>query len=236
MDERNAKKYKMNLEDLKIFSKKIKGKLEFDFPIKNLNWFNIGGNSKLFFRPDTLSELIEFLKIYDNRGKIFVLGAGSNILFSDNLFNGVVIKLSKNFQRLTLLNKNTIVAGSGVLDKKLSEFAEQNNLSGFEFLSCIPGTVGGGVRMNSGCFDNEFKDILISLQALDFLGNIITIPVKKIKFSYRTTDLPNNLIFLSATLQGNIQDNTSIIKLMNEMKKKKEYITTIKNKNWRKYV
>ena len=221
MDERNAKKYKMNLEDLKIFSKKIKGKLEFDFPIKNLNWFNIGGNSKLFFRPDTLSELIEFLKIYDNRGKIFVLGAGSNILFSDNLFNGVVIKLSKNFQRLTLLNKNTIVAGSGVLDKKLSEFAEQNNLSGFEFLSCIPGTVGGGVRMNSGCFDNEFKDILISLQALDFLGNIITIPVKKIKFSYRTTDLPNNLIFLSATLQGNIQDNTFISKLTNEMKKKK---------------
>ena len=77
--------------------------------------------------------------------------------------------------------------------------------------------------MNSGCFDNEFMDILISLQALDFLGNIITIPVKKIKFSYRTTDLPNNLIFLSATLQGNIQDNTFISKLTNEMKKKRIY-------------
>ena len=84
---------------------------------------------------------------------MFVLGAGSNVLFKDDLFEGAVIKLSKNFSRISLLNENTIIAGSGALDKTLSEFALENSLSGFEFLSCIPGSIGGGIRMNSGCFE-----------------------------------------------------------------------------------
>ena len=78
----------------------------------------------------------------------------------------------------------------------------QNNLSGFEFLSCIPGTVGGGIKMNAGCFGKEFKDILISVQAIDFNGNVKTIPSKEIKFDYRNNDLSENLIFVSASFKG----------------------------------
>ena len=133
----------------------------------------------------------------------FVIGAGSNVLFKDDIFEGIVIKLSKNFSRISLLNENTIIAGSGALDKSLSEFALQNSVSGFEFLSCIPGTIGGGIRMNSGCFGSEFKDILISVQAVNRLGEVLTIPAKDINFNYRSCSLPKDLIFLSATFEGN---------------------------------
>merc|ERR1711991_85847 len=101
-------------------------------------------------------------------------------LFKDEKFQGTIIKLSKNFSRISLLNDNTIVAGSGALDKTLSDFATQNNISGLEFLSCIPGTIGGGIRMNSGCFGREFKDILISVQAINNFGEVLTIPAKDI--------------------------------------------------------
>ena len=92
------------------------------------------------------------------------------------MFDGVVIKLSKNFNNISLLGEDVVIAGSAVSDKSLSEFAIENNLSGFEFLSCIPGTIGGGIKMNAGCFGKEFKDILLSIQVIDKLGNILTIP------------------------------------------------------------
>ena len=88
-----------------------------------------------------------------------MLGAGYNGLFSDDTFDGVVIKLGKRFSNISLLNDTTIIAGCSVLDKKLSMFSVDNNISGLEFLSCIPGTVGGGIRMNAGCYGTEFKDI-----------------------------------------------------------------------------
>ena len=104
----------------------------------------------------------------------------SNTLISDDLFVGVVIKLSKNFSNISLHGEDIIIAGSGVSDKKLSEFAYENSLSGFEFLSCIPGTVGGGIKMNAGCFGYEIQDILLSIQAIDKTGNVINIQRKDI--------------------------------------------------------
>ena len=198
--------------------------IKFEQDLKKRNWFNIGGKSKIFFKADNLKELINFLKKLNNKEKIFVIGAGSNILISDDLFDGVVIKLSKNFNNISLLGEDIIVAGSAVLDKSLSDFAMNNNLSGFEFLSCIPGTVGGGIRMNAGCFDNEIKDILVSVQAVDKVGNLITIPSKEIKFEYRNNDLSEDLIFLSASFKG-VRSEPLMIR--NEMTR----IKAIKEKN-----
>ena len=113
----------MNIGDIKQYSKNLNRKIFFDYELKKTNWFNIGGKAKIYFKPETLQELIEFLKLYNNRGKIFVIGAGSNILFQDGLFNGVVIKLGKNFSKISILNHSTVVAGSGTSDKQLSEFA-----------------------------------------------------------------------------------------------------------------
>ena len=211
----------MKLNDLKEFKKKHNIDLFFDFEIKKLNWFNIGGKSKVFFKPKTLKELKDFLLLYNERGKIFTLGLGSNVLFHDNIFNGVVIKLGNNFSSISKLNDETIIAGSSCSQKKLSQFAENNNISGLEFMYCIPGSVGGGIRMNSGCFGTEFKDILISLQAMDTRGNMMVIPSSKIIFNYRSTELDKNLIFLSATFKGQLSQKKKISDLMlNYMKKK----------------
>ncbi len=209
----------MNLENK---FQNFNGQIYFNYSLKNLNWFNIGGNTEIYFKPDTLQDLIEFLKTYKNEEKLFVLGAGSNVLFSDETFKGAIIKLSKNFSRISLLNENTIIAGSGALDKSLSEFALQNSLSGFEFLSCIPGTVGGGIRMNSGCFEREFKNILISVQAINRSGQVLTIPSKDIIFGYRTCNLPKDLIFLSASFKGNRKKKEEIEKEVKNLKLKKE--------------
>ena len=167
---------KMKTNDIEKFAQNIESKIFFDYD--EYLTVNIGGN-QIFFKPESLKDLKEFLKLYKKR-KIFILGAGSNILFSDKLLEGVVIKLGKNFNKISKLAEDKIIAGSIVIDRVLSDFAKENAISGFEFLSCIPGTVGGGLRMNSGCYGSEFKDIVLSVQAIDYKGNIITIPSKKI--------------------------------------------------------
>ena len=209
-------------KDIEDFSKRIKGKIIFDYSIKKLNWFNIGGITKIFFKPDSLVELVEYLKLYNKRGKIFILGAGSNTLFSDNIFEGTIIKLGNNFSKISKLNELTLIAGSATLDKKISEFAKENEIGGFEFLSGIPGTIGGGIRMNSGCFNREFKDITVSVQLVDYFGKIFTIHSNKINFSYRSVDFPKDYIFLSATLKGYRENKKNIENKIKEIKNKKE--------------
>ena len=212
----------MIVSDLEILANSIKSEIFFDFEIKKLNWFNIGGKTKIFFKPQTLKDLVHFLKIYSHRGKIFILGSGSNTLFKDDIYEGVIIKLGRNFSNISILNENMIVAGGATSQKKLSEFAKDNSISGMEFLSCIPGSVGGGIRMNSGCFGREFKDILASIQIVDFIGNIKSILADKINFKYRNTDLPKENIFLSATFKGYKKNNIEIENYMEKLKNKKE--------------
>jgi len=212
----------MDIKNLENKFKIFEGSIYFNYSLKKLNWFNIGGNTKIYFKPNNLNDLIDFLKLYKDNKNLFVIGAGSNVLFKDDLFDGAVIKLSKNFSRISLLDENIIIAGSSVLDKSLSDFAMENSLSGFEFLSCIPGTIGGGIRMNSGCFDVEFKDILVSAQVINRAGKVSTIPAKDILFDYRSCNLPKDLIFLSATFQGKKDKKENIKEKINNLKIKKE--------------
>jgi UDP-N-acetylmuramate dehydrogenase len=209
----------MNKNDLLLeFNENIK----FDYNLKKKNWFNIGGKTKIYYKAKNLKDLIRFLKIIKNEQKFFILGGGSNTLISDKTFDGVVIKLSNDFNNISFLSEDIIIAGSAVSDKLLSEFAMENSLGGFEFLSCIPGTVGGGIKMNAGCFDREFKDILISVQAINKSGQVITIPAKEINFKYRDSGLSNDLIFLSASFKGFKKESNAIRNEMIKLKEKKE--------------
>ena len=212
----------MLAEEIKKFSKEIKSKFYFDYDLKKKNWFNIGGKTKVYFKPESLTDLVFFIKEFGIKEKIYILGAGSNTLISDDTFNGIVVKLGKNFANISLLPNDIIVAGSACTDKNLSEFALINGIGGMEFLACIPGTVGGGLRMNAGCFNKEFKDILISIQAIDRLGKIITMPADKVLFEYRNNDLANDFIFLSASFKGEKKDQGTIEKIVTEMKHKKD--------------
>ena len=211
------------IKDLDSFSKNIKGKIKFDYSLKNHTWLNIGGNAKIFFVPETLTELREFLLyIKKQNNNFFVMGAGSNLLISENIQDRIFIKLGKNFNKISLTKDNIVIAGCSNLDKNVSDFACENHLGGLEFLSCIPGSVGGGIRMNSGCFGTEFKDVLISVQVMDLSGRVFTIDSKNIKFDYRKTNLPKNLIFLSASFRTIKKDKKIIEENVHKLKEKKE--------------
>ena len=212
----------MKINDIEKLVSDIDGDIFFNYDLKKLNWFNIGGKAEIFFKPNTLKSLVKFLNIYSKRGKIFILGAGSNVLINDTLFPGVIIKLGRNFSNISILNENLIVAGCATSQKNLSEYAKENNLGEIEFLSCIPGSVGGGIRMNSGCFEKEFKDILVSVQYIDFNGTVKAINSKNIQFEYRGTNLPKDVIFLSATFKGIKKNKNKIQEKIDELKKKKE--------------
>jgi len=209
----------INLEEL---SSEFNDNVKFDYDLKKKNWFNIGGKTKIYYKANNLKDLIKFLRKIEEKEKIFILSGGSNTLITDKTYNGVVIKLSSNFNNISLLSDEIIIAGSAVSDKSLSEFAMNNSLGGFEFLSCIPGTVGGGIKMNAGCFEREFKDILISIQAINKSGQVITIPAKDINFEYRNSKLSDDLIFLSASFKGYKKKLNIIKNEMIELKKKKE--------------
>ena len=209
----------ISLEELLL---EFSNNLKLDYDLKKKNWFNIGGKTKLYYKADNLKELIKFLKKIKNKEKIFVLGGGSNTLITDKNYNGVVIKLSGNFNNISLLSDDIIIAGSAASDKSLSDFAMDKGLGGFEFLSCIPGTVGGGIKMNAGCFGREFKDILISIQAINKSGQVITIPFKDINFKYRDSRISDDLIFLSASFKGYKKNSDLIKNKIIKIKAKKE--------------
>ena len=222
MDETITRIDLMSIEEIRKFSNEISSKINFDYDLKKSNWFNIGGQTKVYFRPDNLPDLILFLKKFGEKEKIHILGAGSNTLISDEKFDGVVIKLGKNFSNISILPNDVIIAGSACLDKKLSDFALNNGIGGFEFLACIPGTIGGGLKMNAGCFNKEFKDVLVSIQAIDKNGQVLTIPASKVIFKYRSNDLKEDLIFLSASFKGTKKNKEEIENEVLELKKKKD--------------
>ena len=210
------------INKIENIKKKISGKILINGDLSKLSWFNIGGLATVLFKPNNLNELIIFLKDLKEDNNIKVIGAGSNILIRDGGFEGVIIKLGDSFNRLSLLDDNTLIAGASALDKKVSEFAKENSLSGFEFLSCIPGSIGGAIRMNSGCFDEDISKILISVQVLDLEGIMRVIPVSDIKFQYRGCSLEDNLIFVSATFRGIKDKKLNIEKKIKQLVEKKK--------------
>mgnify|MGYP006131317737 FL=1 len=221
----------MNIsKKIKDFSKNISGKLHSEYELKRLNWFGLGGPAKIYFQPESLKELSLFLKEFSKIGSIKVIGAGSNILIRDGGYDGIIIKLGKNFSHLSKINEETIVSGTSVLDKKLSQFAMENEISGLEYLSCIPGSIGGAIRMNSGCYDYNISQSLISLQAISKNGEPKLINSKQINFKYRGSDISKDLIFLSATFIGKKKSKENIKEIMEMLilRKKKSQPSQIK--------
>ncbi len=180
--------------------------------LSKYSWFNLGGPAEYLFKPENKGQLIEFLKINrENKLRITILGAGSNTLIRDKGIKGVVMKLGKNFSFIKLIEKDVMEVGAATLDRKISNFAKDNGIGNFEFLSCIPGSIGGSVIMNSGCYDNDISKVLISLKAID-INNCreIEIPREEINFFYRGSDLQNGIIITSIRLKGKIEPKSKI--------------------------
>jgi len=178
-----------------------------------LTWFQVGGKSKYFFQPDSVDLLIDFLKHKPDEIEVFALGAGSNILFRDNGFKGIVIHFIK-LNKILIDKKGVITADAGAVDADVARFARNNNRSGLEFLIGIPGTVGGGIKMNSGAFDSEFKKVLIDVKAINKNGLVKIFHNEELGLSYRKNNLSDEWMFLSARFKTVECDKEKIQKLM----------------------
>ena len=191
--------------------------------LSKYNWFNLGGPAKILFKLQSIDELKRFLK--DNKKKnhkIHILGAGSNTLFRDGGFDGIVIKLGNNFSYTKLIKEDEIEVGAATMDRKLSDFATENSLSGFEFLSCIPGSIGGAIVMNGGCYGEDVSKIFLSLKTINFEGGIESFNKDQIKFFYRGNNLKENLIILSAVFKGKISNKKKIFEKQTSLINKKK--------------
>ena len=217
------KKYFMNVES-KQLKKQFGKNLILNENLSKYNWFNLGGPADIFFRPENKDQLIDFLKkIKKSNVNVNVIGAGSNTLIRDLGIKGVVIKLGSKFSQIKLISENIIEVGAAALDRKVSDFAKENLISGMEFLSCIPGSVGGAVIMNSGCYGSEISQILLSIKILDRNGEEKELQRDEINFFYRGSNISDEYLILSAKLKGVLSSKKLISKKQEEfIKRKKE--------------
>ena len=150
------------------FTEKFGNNFRENIKLSHYSWFNLGGKAEYFYKAKDKDQLLEFLEEAKSKKlKTIILGAGSNTLFRDNGVKGAVIKLGLNFSYTKLIDQDVIEAGAATLDRKVANFAMINSLGNLEFLSCIPGSIGGAIIMNSGCYNNEISQVLLSVNAID---------------------------------------------------------------------
>lgn len=199
----------------------VRGRYTENAPLGQYTWFKVGGAAEVLFKPADIKDLSAFLarKAFDI--PVTVIGMGSNLLVRDGGVPGVVIRLGKEFARISV-SGTQIIAGAGALDLNVALTAEQKTIAGFEFLSGIPGTVGGAMRMNAGAYGSEIKDLLVSATALDGGGNIHQMSSDDMGFGYRCTSVPDDWIFVEATFKGRRESQKEITRRMTQIKAARE--------------
>lgn len=212
---------------MKAILPQVKGKYRFDVDLSRLCWFGVGGKASVLFTPANQDDLIYFLKNIKDV-PIFVFGVGSNILIRDGGFNGVVIRLGNCTNYIKLISSYILEVGASVLDQNVAEFAIEHKIGGMEFLSGIPGTIGGGLAMNAGAYGREFTNIVKNVKALDLEGNLIEFSNKDMGFTYRSNGLKEQFIFLSAELVGYRASLEEIQMFMNRIKTQRNATQPVK--------
>jgi UDP-N-acetylmuramate dehydrogenase len=194
----------------------VRGRLAANAPIGPLTWFHVGGPAEVLFRPADEHDLAGFLAALPEDVPVTVIGVGSNLLVRDGGIAGVVIRLGRGFVEITP-GDDEVVTGAGALDLNVALTAAEAGIAGLEFLSGIPGTVGGGFQTNAGAYGSEFKDVLVSADAVDRSGTIHRVGVVDLGFSYRHFGAPPDWIFTSAIFRGQRGDRAAIAQRMAEI-------------------
>ncbi len=179
----------------------VRGKLLPNTELKPYTWFRVGGPADVLYLPADADDLAHFLKNTPEDIPVTVLGAASNVIVRDGGVEGVVIKLTPAFGKIRVTGLQ-VVAGAAALDNKVSQKAAQFGVGGLEFFSGVPGTIGGALRMNAGCYDMETADVLIEAVALTRKGEWVTLKNRDFGYSYRHSEAPEDLIFVEALFQG----------------------------------
>ena len=208
------------LEKFNRLSEQLKSKILFNHEMGEMTWFKTGGKAKIFIIAENENELEVLINTLDGYN-YFIMGVGSNLLIRDQGYNGAIIKLGKGFNELKI-EENFIQVGSSILDINLSKFAKNNSIKNFEFFSGIPGTIGGAVKMNSGCFGFETKDILKKIKFIDIKGKKNEINADKLDLKYRSSNLKDTDIVTSAKFEITYEEIQLIESKINSIKLERE--------------
>lgn len=203
---------------------KVKGELLKDYELANLTRFKTGGKAEVYFSPRDVDDLSNFLKKAPKDLPVHVIGFGSNILIRDGILNGIVVRLQNdNFSQIEKIDDTTLKCGAFASSIAVSKFCAENGISGMEFLFGIPGTIGGTILSNAGCFDSEMKDIVVSVEAVNKIsGEKKTFSLKECKFSYRKSGISQDWVFTAIIIKGVAGEKGKILEKMQMIKDKKD--------------
>jgi len=207
--------------ELKARMPELRGRLLANQSLGEFTWFRVGGPAQTFFMPEDENDLAYFLRNLPSEIPVTVIGAGSNLIVRDGGVPGVVVRLGRGFNDVKI-EDHRVTVGTAMLDVMVARAAQTAGLAGLAFLSGIPGTIGGALRMNGGAYGGETKDILVEARGVDRQGNVRNFGNGEMGFSYRHCGVPEDVIFTTATFQARAGQPDAIAAEMAEIKKKRE--------------
>ena len=207
----------------------VRGTYAENAPLKDLVWFRAGGNAEVLFRPADADDLATFLAARNLDTRVSVIGVGSNLLVRDGGIPGVVIRLPGAFGKIAI-EGNRIRAGAAALDAAVARAAADAGIGGLEFLRGVPGTIGGALRMNAGCYGREIKDIFVEATAITGKGEKITLKAADMGFVYRKSAVPDDYIFVEAVFEGEAGDPVQVKARMDALVEQRENTQPVKSK------
>ena len=209
---------------------RVAGKLTAGAPLAPLVWFKSGGAAEWLFEPRDLADLQAFLRDLDPATPVMALGLGSNLIVRDGGVPGVVVRLGKAFARVEAIDAVTLDCGGGASGILVSSTARDHGVAGLEFLRSIPGTVGGFVRMNGGAYGGEVKDILVDCDVVLRSGEVVTLPVADLRYTYRHSELPDQAIVVAARFRGRPGESAQIQAEMDRISASREASQPLRSK------
>ncbi|HWY62509.1 MAG TPA: UDP-N-acetylmuramate dehydrogenase [Rhizomicrobium sp.] len=212
----------------------VRGTYSYGAPLKDLVWFRAGGAAEILFRPADSEDLATFLAARPDDLRVCVIGVGSNLLVRDGGIPGVTVRLSAGFGKIEIVNAKNggtrVRAGAAALDAAVARAAADAGIAGLEFLRGVPGTVGGALKMNAGCYGREIRDIFLEATALDARGNNVRLTPADMDFVYRKARVADELIFTDALFEGTMDKPTAIRTRMEELNANREASQPIRAK------
>lgn len=199
---------------------KTRGKLTDNQMLSDLTWLRVGGPAEYFFQPSDLEDLMYFLSNLPDNISLFPIGVGSNLLVRDGGIKGVVIRLGKGFNSVEVSN-GLVVAGAGALDSFVARRAADNGYD-LTFLRTIPGSIGGALKMNAGCYGKYISDYFVSAKAVNRSGEVVKLEKTDVLFSYRNTDLSADLVVVSVTFAPPSGEVAALYEKMRIQKEKRD--------------
>ncbi|RAK66443.1 UDP-N-acetylmuramate dehydrogenase [Phenylobacterium kunshanense] len=210
----------------------VRGKLLRDEPLGPFTWFRVGGAAELLFLPADSEDLATFLKALPAEVPVTVLGVGSNVIIRDGGVPGAVIRLVGRAFAGVEADPQTqrIVAGSAALDAQVARAAAKAGIAGLEFYAGIPGTIGGALTMNAGCYGSETKDVLVSAWGYDRSGTRRELALADFGYTYRHSEAPADIIWIEAVYQGRPDDPQAVQARIDEITARRETTQPIREK------